>query len=217
VGPLSDDHREYMGDILTSGRHLLQLINDILDLAKIESGKMEFRPEPVDLAVLIREVRDVVRTMTDRKRIGITTDIDPAVRDIVLDPRKLKQVLYNFLSNALKFTPEEGQVTVRVRLEGAENILLEVEDTGIGIREEDLDQLFTEFHQLDTSIAKKYQGTGLGLALTRRIVEAQGGAVRVQSTPGKGSVFGVLLPREHKIELPRARRDSTVTGAHLGG
>src|SRR5207245_11723103 len=105
VGPVSADHKEYLGDILTSSHHLQQLINDVLDLAKVESGKMEFRPEAVDLGKLITEVRDILRTLTAEKRIKLAWEVDPALDAIVADPAKLKQVLYNYLSNALKFTP----------------------------------------------------------------------------------------------------------------
>ncbi len=196
VGAVSDDHKEYLGDILTSSRHLQQLINDVLDLAKVESGKMEFRPEPVNLTQLVGEVRDILRTLTAEKRIKLEAVVDPALNDIVADPAKLKQVLYNYLSNAIKFTPEEGRVSIRALLEGKESFRLEVEDTGIGISAEDFPRLFIEFQQLDASTAKKYQGTGLGLALTRNIVEAQGGQVGVTSSPGRGSTFHAILPRK---------------------
>jgi signal transduction histidine kinase/DNA-binding response OmpR family regulator len=195
VGAVSPDQREYLGDILTSARHLLQLINDVLDLSKVEAGKIEFRPEPVRLAALIEEVRNIVRTFAAQKRILIESSVAPEVQDIVTDPAKLKQVLYNYVSNALKFTPEAGRVTIRARPEGADAFRLEVEDTGVGIRPEDIGRLFIEFQQLDASAAKKYPGTGLGLALTRRIVESQGGQVGVRSAPGQGSVFSAVLPR----------------------
>jgi CheY-like chemotaxis protein len=195
VGPVSAQHKEFLGDILASARHLLQLINDVLDLAKVEAGKMEFRPEPVDLARVVTEVQDVLRTLMAKKRIHVQSEIDLTLTHIVTDPGKLKQVLYNYLSNALKFTPDEGRVTVRVMPEGSEAFRLEVEDTGIGIRREDQGRLFVEFQQLDASTAKKHPGTGLGLALTKRIVEAQGGRVGVRSTPGEGSVFFAILPR----------------------
>ncbi|MBI2932579.1 MAG: response regulator [Planctomycetes bacterium] len=202
VGPVSTEHKEYLGDILTSARHLLQLINDVLDLAKVESGKMQFRPEPVNVGKLVTEVRDILRALTTKKRIAVQTEVDEALGGVVVDPAKLKQVLYNYLSNALKFTPDEGHVTVRFTSEGPEAFRLEVEDTGIGIRPEDVGRLFVEFQQLDASTAKKYPGTGLGLALTKRIVEAQGGKVGVRSTPGKGSAFMATLPR-----VPAAGRE----------
>jgi len=196
VGHVSAEHKEYLGDILTSSKHLLQLINDVLDLAKVESGKMEFRPEKVDLAKLIGEVRDILRGLAASKRIQVAADVDPAVASAVVDPARLKQVLYNYLSNALKFTPEDGRVAIRIAPEGPDFFRLDVEDTGIGIRKDDLVRLFVEFQQLDTSSAKKHQGTGLGLALTRRIVENHGGSVHVRSSFGQGSTFSALLPRE---------------------
>ena len=195
VGPLAVEHQEYLGDILTSARHLLQLINDVLDLAKVESGKMEFRPERVDVARLVGEVRDVLRGLAVKKRLQVRTQFDPDVATAVVDPGRLKQVLYNYLSNAIKFTPDGGQVTIRIAADGAELFRLDVEDTGIGISPADIGRLFVEFQQLDASSAKHYQGTGLGLAMTKRIVEAHGGRVEVRSTLGKGSIFSAFLPR----------------------
>jgi len=195
LGPTSDEHREYLGDMLTSSKHLLRLINDVLDLSKIESGKMEFFPEPVNVATVVRELRDQMRPQAASKRIRVDTEVDAQLTEIRVDASKLKQVLYNYLSNALKYTAEEGRVTVRVRAENDHEFCLEVEDTGVGIRQDDLSRLFVEFQQLDTGSAKAYQGTGLGLALTRRLVEAQGGRVGVRSTPGVGSVFSATLPR----------------------
>ena len=136
----------------------------------------------------------MVRTMTAQKRITVSTDIAPGVKGVQGDSGKLKQVLYNYLSNALKFTPDEGRVTVRISPEGTEAFRLEVIDTGIGIPPEGIAKLFVEFQQLDSTMSKKHQGTGLGLALTKRIVEAQGGRVGVTSEPGKGSVFFATLP-----------------------
>jgi protein-histidine pros-kinase len=195
VGPISSEHKEYLGDILTSARHLLQLINDVLDLSKIEAGKMEFMPAHIDPLIVVGEVRDIVRTLAANKRIVLAIDVDPSLASVEMDPRSLKQILYNFVSNALKFTPEEGSVTVRVKPEGADYFRLEVEDTGIGIKEEEMGRLFVEFQQLDATSAKKYPGTGLGLVLTKRLVEAQQGVVGVNSIPGKGSVFYAVLPR----------------------
>jgi PAS domain S-box-containing protein len=195
AGPVSAEQKEFLGDILTSSQHLLQLINDVLDLAKIESGKMKFQPEPVDLAKSVSEARDILKHMADSKRISVGIEIAPDLGTAMTDPAKLQQVLYNYLSNALKFTPDEGRVTVKVRPEDGDCFRLEVEDTGIGIKPEDLKRLFVEFQQLDATMAKKYPGTGLGLALTKRIVEAQGGQVGVRSTRGKGSLFFAVLPR----------------------
>jgi signal transduction histidine kinase/DNA-binding response OmpR family regulator len=194
VEPTSPEHHDCLRDILTSGRHLLQLINDVLDLAKVESGKIEFRPELVDLRKIVSEVVAMLRTISAGKSIRIDLDVDHTLDDLQLDPARLKQVLYNYLSNALKFTPPGGHVVVRARDE-LDAFWIEVEDTGIGIAVEDLDRLFVEFQQLDAGSAKEHGGTGLGLALTKRIVEAQGGRVGVRSKVGEGSVFFATLPR----------------------
>jgi PAS domain S-box-containing protein len=195
TGAVTDEQQEYLGDVLTSARHLLRLINDILDLAKVESGKMEFRPEPVDLTVLVGEVRDILRGLVASKRLALDIDVDPAAAHVIADPPRIKQVLYNYLSNAIKFT-ETGRITIRVRVEDADHVRIEVEDTGIGIAAQDLPKLFAEFQQLDASTVKRYQGTGLGLVLVKRVVEAHGGKVDVRSEPGKGSVFSAIIPRQ---------------------
>ena len=182
---------------------MLRLINDVLDLAKVEAGKMTFSPEEIDLDQLVGEVRDILRPLINSKNIHFGTEIDTTLNGVVIDPAKLKQVLYNYLSNAIKFTPEEGQVTIRLRAEGEDAFRLEVEDSGIGIGPENLGRLFVEFQQLDASMSKQYQGTGLGLALTRRIVEAQGGKVGVHSIPGQGSTFFATLPRIATVMVER--------------
>ena len=195
VGPVSAQHKEYLGDILTSSHHLLQLINDVLDLAKVESGKLEFRPEKLELERVVNEVRDILRGLASTKRLRVETHVAPEVTTVRLDPAKLKQILYNYLSNALKFTPDGGSIVVRAHAASDTLLRIEVQDSGIGVREIDLERLFVEFQQLDAGSAKKYPGTGLGLALTRRLVEAQGGRVGVTSEFGKGSLFWALLPR----------------------
>ena len=195
VAPGSPEHTEFLGDILTSSRHLLQLINDVLDLAKVEAGKLDFRAEAVELAKLVGEVVAITRTTAALKRIVVDVAIDPSLVGIVLDPGRFKQVAYNFLSNALKFTPEGGRVVIRARPEGSEQLRLEVEDTGVGIAQADLGRLFVEFQQLESTTTKRHQGTGLGLALSRRLVEAQGGTVGVVSTLAQGSTFHAILPR----------------------
>jgi PAS domain S-box-containing protein len=202
IGPVSSEHKEFLGDILTSGRHLLQLINDILDLSKVEAGKLEFRPEEMDVSKTIQEVCDILRAMSAKKHIDVKYSVDQRVHSVFVDPGKFKQVLYNYLSNALKFTPERGRVRVVASLVGDAEFRIEVQDSGIGIHERDMSRLFVEFQQLDEGASKKYQGTGLGLALTKKIVEAQGGRVGVTSAIGTGSIFFAVLPRRAQSPAP---------------
>ncbi len=196
AGALTPTQVEYLGDIVNSSNHLLQLINDVLDLAKIESGRTEIRVEVVDLKRLAGEVRDILRGLAAEKRLRLVIDVSPELSAVEVDPRLLKQVLYNYLSNAIKFTPDAGKVAMRIVPEGVDQFRIEVEDSGIGIKAEDLGRLFVEFQQLDSSSSKRYSGTGLGLALTKRIVEAQGGSVGVESSFGTGSTFWALLPQK---------------------
>jgi PAS domain S-box-containing protein len=190
--PLASHQRDFLGDILASGKHLLRLISDVLDLSKVEAGRIEIYPTRVDLCALAEEVKHTLRLSAQAKQIAVSCVVD--VREAIVDEHRLKQVLYNYLSNALKFTPLGGRVTLRIRPEGEDHFCLEVEDTGIGIAQADLARLFVEFEQLDTGAGKQYGGTGLGLALTKRIVEAQGGTVDVRSAPGVGSVFRAIFP-----------------------
>ena len=191
----SEEHHEFMGDILSGSRHLMQLINDVLDLATVEAGKLELRPEPVIVSTLVAEVMSELRTLSLQKRIRVDVEIERSLEIVVLDPARLRQVVFNYLSNAIKFTPEGGRVIVRARPENDERFRLEVEDSGIGIAPEHMDWLFRALSPYAGG-ASPLQGTGLGLALTRRIVEAQGGTVGVHSHVGQGSVFHAVLPRQ---------------------
>jgi PAS domain S-box-containing protein len=202
VRPETPEYKEFLGDILASGRHLLQLINDVLDLSKVEAGKLEFHPEAVEVQRTVSEVVAILRTTAAEKRIRVETDVDAGLEGVVIDPARFKQVLYNYISNALKFTPAGGRVVIRGRPEHAGAFRLEVEDTGIGIAAADIPSLFTEFKQLDSGAAKKHGGTGLGLALTKRLVEAQGGSVGVTSSEGCGSTFHAIFPRQAKRKTP---------------
>jgi signal transduction histidine kinase len=193
AGPVTTDQKEYLADILTCSRHLLTLINQVLDLTKIERGKMCFQYEPVELQALSREVMEGVRTLASRKRIAVRIDCDPRVGVVKADAARLRQVLFNYLSNAIKFTPEGGSVAVLIRPEDASCYRITVKDSGVGIRAEDIARLFTEFGQVGAGRAAN-PGTGLGLAITRQIVEAQGGRVGVESAPGLGSRFWAVLP-----------------------
>jgi signal transduction histidine kinase len=197
-GKLNPKQSEYLGDILNSGRHLLQLINDVLDLAKVEAGKMELTPETFPLRKAIEEVCAVVRPLVQKKSIQVLVDVSPLLGDVTLDQQKLKQVLFNLLSNAVKFTDDGGRVEILAQPNGPRRFNLAVKDTGIGIRPEDIQRLFTEFEQLESGTSRRYEGTGLGLALTRKIVEMQDGTIGVESEVGKGSTFTVVLPLNQK-------------------
>lgn len=193
VGPVTDEQQSCLSDILSCSRHLLTLINQVLDLTKIESGKMDFQHEEVHLENVAREVMDGVKGIAAGKQIALRLDADVTIGPVLADAARLRQVLFNYLSNALKCTPEMGSVVVRIAAEGPASYRLEVEDNGVGIHPDDIPRLFTEFGQLGAS-EKAKTGTGLGLAITRRIVEAQGGKVGVESTPGVGSRFWAVLP-----------------------
>jgi PAS domain S-box-containing protein len=193
AGPVSEEQQEYLGDVLASSKHLLQLVNEVLDLAKVESGKIEFVRQPVKIEPLLREVCDVLRILANEKRISIELDAG-SVDTVLTDPARLKQVAYNYLSNAIKFTSPGGMIQVRACWEGDGAFRIEVEDNGPGIQEADIPRLFVDFQQLEQT--PWHSGTGLGLALTKRMVESQGGAVGVRSCPGKGSVFFAVLPTE---------------------
>jgi CheY-like chemotaxis protein/anti-sigma regulatory factor (Ser/Thr protein kinase) len=157
-----------------------------------------------------------VRSLLAAKHLHFSVEIAPELDDIVIDPARLRQVLYNYLSNAIKFTPDNGHIMIRADVEEGERFRIEVEDTGIGMRPEDAAQLFVEFRQLDSTYAKRHEGTGLGLALTRRIVEAQGGQVGVESTPGHGSRFFARLPRHPNAAwLPQPAKSATGGGAQV--
>jgi len=194
VGPLTDRQKDYLGDILGSSRHLLQIINDVLDLSKVEAGRVELYPESLRLADVIEEACQLMLPAAQAKRIALFRKLDPAADRVTLDRQKLKQVLFNLLSNAVKFTDDDGHVEITTSQAGADFVRIAVSDTGIGIRPDEIDKLFLEFQQLDSGAARRYQGTGLGLALTRKFVELQGGTVDVTSELGKGSCFTVVLP-----------------------
>jgi len=192
-GELTDKQDEYVGDILGSGRHLLSLINDILDLSKIEAGRMELELAEFPLAPAIDNALALIKERAQRHGVALACEIDPGIDQIHADERKFKQVLLNLLSNAVKFTPEGGSVNVRAKKNGAW-LEIAVSDTGAGIAPEDQAAVFEEFKQVGNDRARRAEGTGLGLPLTRRIVELHGGEMRLESVLGKGSTFSFTLP-----------------------
>ena len=194
LGALNPQQDESINDILTSGRHLLDLITDILDLTKIVAGKLEFKPQPFSISEAMVQACMLVKDIARQKKIKIDIEKDLDSDEVTLDPLRFKQVLYNLVSNAVKYTPDNGGVTIRVLKNSHEPFQLQVSDTGIGITKEDLPRIFCEFEQIDSSLAKRAQGTGLGLALTKKIVELQKGSISVESEVGMGSTFTVILP-----------------------
>jgi signal transduction histidine kinase/CheY-like chemotaxis protein len=194
-GPLTENQKEYVASILSSGRHLLNLINDILDLAKVESGKMELELERFSLGDALNASMMMFKEKAFKHMIKLSLEIEPdADVELEADQRKLKQILFNLLSNAVKFTQDGGAVSVKVKKDGADGVEITVEDTGIGIEAEDMPELFREFTQLRSTYTKGFEGTGLGLALTKRLVELHGGSIRAESEYGKGSRFSFTIP-----------------------
>ncbi len=202
-GDLNEKQEEYLNDILTSGEHLLALINDVLDLSKIEAGKLELQLERVDLQRLLAGSLVIVRERALTHNITLSLDVSDEVGVIDADERKVKQIVFNLLSNAIKFTPDGGQVGIRARRIG-EIVEIAVWDTGVGIADEDQQLIFEEFHQVAQGLTDKTEGTGLGLALTKKLVTLHGGKIRVESDRDEGSTFTFTLPTLGSQESPAA-------------
>ena len=193
AGDLTAEQRQdCLENIHTSGKHLLSLVNDVLDLSKIEAGRMDLVYDTFEVATAFAEVRSVIRALTERRSLTLTADIEPLELAVRADKSKFKQVLYNLLTNAIKFTPGGGNIWLHACRTGDE-LIVEVGDTGVGIPAEHQDKIFSEFYQVPGE-ARRHQGTGLGLPLTRRFVDLHGGTISVESEEGVGSVFTVRLP-----------------------
>jgi len=192
-GELNPKQTEYLQDIFSSGRHLLSLINDILDLSKIEAGRMELELTRFHLPLALENAITLVRERATRHGIILTLFVDERLGDFVGDERKIKQILLNLLSNAVKFTPAGGRVSVKATPADG-SVEISVSDTGIGIAPEDQEVIFEEFRQVAPDYAQKREGTGLGLTLTKKFVEMHGGKIWVKSEVGKGSTFTFTLP-----------------------
>jgi CheY-like chemotaxis protein len=224
MGEMTDQQRGFIGDIFSSGKHLLSLINDILDLSKVEAGKMTLDLEPVPIASLLANSLSIIREKAATRQIRLTMDAPQELGSIQADARKVKQIVYNLLSNAVKFTSEGGQVTLHAsrvlrdevgRLSGsgpgrripladsefANFLKISVTDSGIGISQDGLEHLFKPFSQIDSGLARKFEGTGLGLAMVKLLVELHGGVVAVESAVDAGSCFAVWLPLRTSEEM----------------
>ena len=207
-GPLENEHyRGYIRDIHDSGSHLHNLINDILDMSKAEAGRIELEERAVDVVAAIHWAVKIVRKRADNAAIALVAQTAPGLPRIHADERRLRQILLNLLSNAVKFTDDDGQVVVAARVEEEDDnngaFIMTVTDTGIGIESHDLTKAMEPFSQLDSRLARKYEGTGLGLPLTKALVELHGGTLELDSTLGVGTVATVRLPLEWVVvELP---------------
>jgi len=210
-GLLNEKQLKALCNIEESGRHLLALINDILDLSKIEAGKLELEIAPIPVESVCQASLRMINQSANRKQLKISSTFDSAVMTVQADGRRLKQILVNLLSNAVKFSPDKGAVGLEVNGNAEHGLVhFTVWDTGIGIAQKDLEQLFQPFVQLNATLSRPYPGTGLGLALVHRMIELHGGSVAVESEPGKGSRFTVSLPWQEQAE-PIIKAEELVT------
>ena len=193
-GPLNEEQGKQLNMVKESASHLLSLINDILDISKIEAGKLKLVLEPFDLRESILKVVQSIRPLAENKGLAFYVDVAPDVDKVVGDVRRVEQIMINLLSNAVKFT-DNGSISVRCERR-TEGYIISVSDTGIGIKEDDLEQLFQPFRQIDASLSRKYEGTGLGLSICNKMIELIGGSIKVESRIGSGSTFSVSLPLE---------------------
>ena len=208
-GPLNEKQRRYVTNVLTSGRQLLQLINDILDLSKVEAGRMDLTPAEFDVADVLAETRTLMGALADQKRLQVEI-VAEGLPSVLLDQAKFRQIMYNLLSNAIKFTPEGGRIRITARRppDTAAGIEIAVADTGIGIKPEDQQRIFRDFEQIESASVREQQGTGLGLALTKKLVELHGGRIWVESEFGRGTTFRFVLPLRVRTQVtPRPIAD----------
>ncbi|HNZ10492.1 MAG TPA: ATP-binding protein [Smithellaceae bacterium] len=193
-GPLNEEQAKQLGMVYNSARHLLDLINDVLDISKIEAGQLNVISEPFDLRESIERVMKSSQPLADKKGIEFSSTVAPEIGAITGDRRRVEQILLNLISNAIKFT-EQGYVRLQGEVRG-DDIVIDVKDTGIGIRQEDMGLLFTAFQQIESGITRKYDGTGLGLSICKKLSHLLGGEIRVESEWGKGSTFSLILKKE---------------------
>jgi PAS domain S-box-containing protein len=194
VGPLTEEQKKQLNMVQESAQHLLKLINEVLDISKIEAGQFDLARSPFDMRTAIRKSLEKIKPLADKKGLSVTATIAPAVGQMTGDLRRVEQVLLNLLGNAVKFT-EEGAVSIESKVDG-NRLVTRVTDTGIGIGRDDLETIFKPFRQVDTGIARQYEGTGLGLSICKRLAEAMGGTIHAESERGKGSCFTFTLPLE---------------------
>ncbi len=205
LGPVADRYAEYAQDIHSSGTHLLGIINDILDLSKVEAGRIDLVEEIVDVQGIVRSVVLLLRERVATAELALKVELPDPVLLIRADERKLKQVLMNLLSNAVKFTPPGGEIRVGVRVESERGLVIEVRDNGIGIAAEDIARALSPFGQVDSRLSRRYEGTGLGLPLARALTELHGGVLELDSAPGRGTAVRIVLPPDRLVEREMRR------------
>jgi signal transduction histidine kinase len=191
--PLSEKQTRWVKNIQSSGQQLLNLINDVLDLAKMEAGRMEVHIEEFHISEIVDTMLNMFRPLAEKKNIALSSEIEPGIPPARQDASKIQQILWNLLSNAIKFTPEGGRVCVRVETDG-KHLILSVSDTGIGIAPEDQERVFEKFRQVGQALTRQQSGTGLGLSIVRELCKLLGGTVGLKSELGHGSTFTVTLP-----------------------
>jgi signal transduction histidine kinase len=217
TGPVDEKRKRYIRNIIVSSRHLLDLINDLLDLAKIEAGRMEVHPTAINIGDMVEGLVNLIRPQAEKRRIELRMQLSPSVPLVTTDAGKCQQVLFNFLSNAVKFTPEGGQVTVATEQSGPPPMMqrggkpdpegwikISVTDTGPGIAPEDQDRIFEKFTQLDSTVTREHGGTGLGLTISRQLAEMLHGEITLVSEKGNGATFSIIIPRvleAHSVPL----------------
>jgi signal transduction histidine kinase/ActR/RegA family two-component response regulator len=216
-GELNEKQLSYVDQIDASSKHLLALISDLLDIAKIDAGTMDLDCEDIPVEEFIYASQTMMNPQFKEKNLDVETYVDPELTTIQADRRKWKQIMLNLLSNAVKYTPEDGQISINVTKRDSESILIEVHDTGIGIHEEDIQKVFTDFYQTERVRDQQLGGTGIGLALTKRMVELHKGEIGAESEPGKGSMFWFSLPISQHIEtVPRPADETSASLATPG-
>lgn len=193
-GPINTLQKEYLHDVISSAHHLLKLISDILDIAKIEAGKMVLNNEVFSLPRLLNEAIATMKPLVAPKKLLLTCESEIGLDEVEMDQQKLKQILFNLLSNAIKFTPEGGLIAVKATRAPNQVVMIKVRDNGIGINSEKLNRLFLEFEQINLNASSPYRGTGLGLTITKKLVAVMGGIISAISAEGEGSTFTVTLP-----------------------
>ena len=203
MGPLGEPrYLEYVSDIHRSANHLLEIINNILDISKIEAGRLELHEESIDVVKLLDSSINLIRERAQRHGVTLAVDTDNALPLLLADATKLRQILINLLSNAVKFTPEGGQVSISAQLTEDNETVFTIADTGIGMSEHELETAMEPFGQVDSDLARRFEGTGLGLPLTKALVELHGGALQISSRPGEGTRAEVVFPADRSVMLP---------------